>query len=158
MNTRFLKKNTLLTVEDGSNGWTNTNLFSFQLTNSSESAFNVYILTNVNSNYDDANGYPSSDNNGGTYTLSSNGSSATITAGTTENSPVYLEFKISGATTSNTFTLSGYNSGYQSNYQEQSAVAAGVTFQAVPEPTTFAMMVCGLGMLLGMQKIRSRKS
>jgi hypothetical protein len=124
-------------------------VFTFQVTNPLETAFNVYVLTNNANGADDTS-----------VTLSSSGSVSSSTLSPSEAGPVndYLEFSVTGATTSDIFTASVAGPG------NDTPNIGGVTFQdvvsttSIPEPSTWAMMLGGLGALAFLVRRKSRQS
>ena len=112
---------------------------------STETSFNVYVLTSNNGGAP----YPklalSTDSSNPT-TLTSD----TFVSGTDEDQ--YVEFTVKNATPGESFYVYGY-SGPGNNFSE----VGGVTFGTVPEPSTWAMLLAGAAVLAGFHR-RTRKA
>lgn len=127
------------------NGFANTNLISFTLTNAAEPDFNVYFLVNNVTNP----GFQTS-----SLTLNSLVSSvvtATLTQSVTPGTGIitYVGFHIQGAATNMAFQA--YTNGGTAGPNQ---AIGGLTFQAVPEPQN--VLLIGLGLMLIL--LRGRRS
>ena len=122
-------------------------LLTFTLKNPAETSFDVYILTQ--NNFGGANGDSAVALSAGNGATQSATVAPTLAEGDEEND--FVEFHVTGATTTQTFSVSATGSG---DY------IGGITFadttSNVPEPATWVFILGGFGALLSFQKYRRR--
>jgi len=110
---------------------------TFQLTNPNVSAFTVYILDGVMNVHDWTQ----------SLNLSVNGGAAVTQATVARTESLeWTSFNVTGASTFDVYTLSVTNVGV--------GVISGITFETVPEPATWAMLVGGMGLLISARRFR----
>ena len=131
--------------QDAQGTW--MDLLTFQLNEkSSVSSFTVWILDSTLSNTASVD----LDNNVA-IKLTCGSASVTQTTVQTDVGLEWTAFHVTGATKDDVFTLSAAcSSEVAGNFRN----IAGITFETVPEPATWAMMVGGLGVLLGANRFR----